>query len=121
MFDMGPYYVTALLNLLGPIRRLSGLASVAIPERTITSQPNASALTRPASSANAAGSASASTLSRAWSMATRASPSSTSWKCGEIAASSGNRRNRDWQNAWIVDAVSSSSLLAASDKVLRWV
>lgn len=39
MFDMGPYYVTALLNLLGPIRRITGLASIAIPERTITSQP----------------------------------------------------------------------------------
>jgi predicted dehydrogenase len=39
MFDMGPYYLTALLNLLGPIKRLSGLASIAIPERTITSKP----------------------------------------------------------------------------------
>ncbi len=39
MFDMGPYYVTALLNLLGPLRRVAGFASIAIPERTITSQP----------------------------------------------------------------------------------
>ncbi len=39
MFDMGPYYLTALLNLLGPITRLTGSASIAIPERTITSQP----------------------------------------------------------------------------------
>ena len=39
MFDMGPYYLTALLNLLGPIKRLTGAASIAIPERTITSQP----------------------------------------------------------------------------------
>lgn len=39
MFDMGPYYLTALLNLLGPLTRLTGAASVAIPERTITSQP----------------------------------------------------------------------------------
>jgi len=39
MFDMGPYYLTALLNLLGPVRRLSGAASMAIPERTIASQP----------------------------------------------------------------------------------
>jgi predicted dehydrogenase len=37
MFDMGPYYLTALLNLFGPVRRLSGLATVAIPQRTITS------------------------------------------------------------------------------------
>ncbi|MFN3650728.1 MAG: Gfo/Idh/MocA family protein [Armatimonadota bacterium] len=39
MFDMGPYYLTALLNLLGPVRRYSGMATVAIPERTITSEP----------------------------------------------------------------------------------
>ena len=39
MFDMGPYYLTALLNLLGPVKRLTGLATTAIPERTITSQP----------------------------------------------------------------------------------
>jgi len=41
MFDMGPYYLTALFNLLGPVRRLTGAASVAVPERTITSQPRA--------------------------------------------------------------------------------
>jgi predicted dehydrogenase len=41
MFDMGPYYLTALLFLLGKIRRLSGIASIAVPERTITSQPKA--------------------------------------------------------------------------------
>jgi predicted dehydrogenase len=39
MFDMGPYYLTALLNLLGPVRRITGAASIAIPERTITSRP----------------------------------------------------------------------------------
>jgi predicted dehydrogenase len=39
MFDMGPYYLTALLNLLGPVRRYAGYASIAIPERTITSEP----------------------------------------------------------------------------------
>src|SRR3954469_23259576 len=38
MFDMGPYYLTALLNLLGPVKRISGMASIAIPERTITSE-----------------------------------------------------------------------------------
>lgn len=37
MFDMGPYYLTALLQLLGPMKRVSGFASIAIPERTITS------------------------------------------------------------------------------------
>ncbi len=41
MFDMGPYYLTALLNLFGPVKRLTGMATVAIPERTITSQPKA--------------------------------------------------------------------------------
>jgi predicted dehydrogenase len=39
MFDMGPYYLTALLNLFGPVKRLTGLATIAIPERTITSKP----------------------------------------------------------------------------------
>lgn len=41
MFDMGPYYLTALLNLLGPVKRTTGCATIAIPERTITSQPKA--------------------------------------------------------------------------------
>jgi predicted dehydrogenase len=36
MLDMGPYYLSALLNLLGPVKRISGLASIAIPSRTIT-------------------------------------------------------------------------------------
>jgi len=39
MFDMGPYYLTALLQLLGPVRRLTGAATIAVPHRTITSQP----------------------------------------------------------------------------------
>lgn len=39
MLDMGPYYVTALLNLLGPVTRITGIATVAIPERTIGSEP----------------------------------------------------------------------------------
>jgi predicted dehydrogenase len=38
MLDMGPYYITALLNLLGPVKRLSGFASTAITDRTITSK-----------------------------------------------------------------------------------
>ncbi|MFA5863411.1 MAG: Gfo/Idh/MocA family oxidoreductase [Phycisphaerae bacterium] len=41
MFDMGPYYLTALINLLGPVRRVTGSAQITFPERTITSQPNA--------------------------------------------------------------------------------
>ena len=39
MFDMGPYYLTALVNLLGPVRSASGTARVSFPERTITSEP----------------------------------------------------------------------------------
>jgi predicted dehydrogenase len=39
MFDMGPYYLTALVNLLGPIARVSGVAQRTFAERTITSQP----------------------------------------------------------------------------------
>jgi predicted dehydrogenase len=39
MFDMGPYYLTALLQMLGPVRRLTGAATIAIPQRTITSEP----------------------------------------------------------------------------------
>ncbi|HTQ09124.1 MAG TPA: Gfo/Idh/MocA family oxidoreductase, partial [Fimbriimonadaceae bacterium] len=39
MFDMGPYYLTALVNLIGPIRRVSGSTRVTFPTRTITSEP----------------------------------------------------------------------------------
>ena len=41
LLDMGPYYITALLNLLGPAKRVSAMATIAIPARTITSQPRA--------------------------------------------------------------------------------
>ena len=39
MFDMGPYYLTALVNLLGPVEYVVGMTSMATPTRTITSQP----------------------------------------------------------------------------------
>ena len=39
MFDMGPYYLTALLNLLGPVKRVMGMASITQPTRTISSKP----------------------------------------------------------------------------------
>lgn len=39
LFDMGPYYLTALVHLLGPVKRLCGAARISIPQRTITSQP----------------------------------------------------------------------------------
>ncbi|WP_284644367.1 Gfo/Idh/MocA family protein [Paenibacillus silviterrae] len=38
MFDMGPYYLTALVAMLGPIRQVSGMTKVSFPERTITSE-----------------------------------------------------------------------------------
>jgi len=39
MFDMGPYYLTALVSLMGPVRRVTGSARITFAERTITSQP----------------------------------------------------------------------------------
>jgi len=39
MFDMGPYYLTALVALLGPVRRVTGSARITFPTRTITSKP----------------------------------------------------------------------------------
>ena len=39
MFDMGPYYLTALTTLLGPVRRVTGSAQISFPERTILSAP----------------------------------------------------------------------------------
>jgi predicted dehydrogenase len=39
MFDMGPYYLTALVSLLGPVKRVTGATRTTFPERTITSQP----------------------------------------------------------------------------------
>jgi len=39
LFDMGPYYLTALIALFGPIRRVTGSARITFPERTIRSEP----------------------------------------------------------------------------------
>ncbi|MBN1933066.1 MAG: Gfo/Idh/MocA family oxidoreductase, partial [Anaerolineae bacterium] len=33
MFDMGPYYLTALVNLLGPVKRVTGSAQKSFAER----------------------------------------------------------------------------------------
>ncbi len=41
LFDMGPYYLTALVSLLGPVRRVTGSARTTFPERTIRSEPRA--------------------------------------------------------------------------------
>jgi len=39
LFDMGPYYLTALVSLLGPVRRVSGSARTSFPVRTIGRGP----------------------------------------------------------------------------------
>ncbi|MDX2052575.1 MAG: Gfo/Idh/MocA family oxidoreductase [Polyangiaceae bacterium] len=39
LLDMGPYYLGALVNLLGPVRRVSAVTNQAFAERTITSKP----------------------------------------------------------------------------------
>jgi predicted dehydrogenase len=41
MFDLGPYYLSTLASLMGPVRRVTGSARVTFPERTISSQPHA--------------------------------------------------------------------------------
>jgi len=41
MLDMGPYYLTHLVNLLGPVRRVTGSTGMGFKERTISSQPKA--------------------------------------------------------------------------------
>jgi predicted dehydrogenase len=38
MFDLGPYYLTALVSLLGPVVRVSGSAKKGFEERTVTSE-----------------------------------------------------------------------------------
>jgi predicted dehydrogenase len=39
MFDLGPYYLTALVSMLGPVRRVTGSTRISFAERLITSQP----------------------------------------------------------------------------------
>lgn len=41
MLDIGPYYITNLLQLLGPVRRVGALTSAPDKQRTIKSQPRA--------------------------------------------------------------------------------
>lgn len=40
MFDMGPYYLTALVSLLGSVQEVGAFAATTFAERTITSQPH---------------------------------------------------------------------------------
>jgi len=39
MLDMGPYYVTALLSLFGPVHRITGNVRASFPTRTVGSGP----------------------------------------------------------------------------------
>ncbi|MEO6117062.1 MAG: Gfo/Idh/MocA family oxidoreductase, partial [Pseudolysinimonas sp.] len=41
LFDMGPYYLTSLVTLFGPVVRVSGAVSRSSRERTIATGPNA--------------------------------------------------------------------------------
>jgi predicted dehydrogenase len=41
LFDMGPYYLTALVALLGPVQSVVGSSRLNFPKRLITSQPRA--------------------------------------------------------------------------------
>ena len=41
MLDIGPYYITNLIQLLGPVRRVAALATAPSSERVIVSQPRA--------------------------------------------------------------------------------
>ena len=38
MFDMGPYYLTALVNLMGPIQKVSAITQISFAERIATSE-----------------------------------------------------------------------------------
>jgi len=39
LFDMGPYYLTALIAMMGPVKRVTSSAQITFPERVITSEP----------------------------------------------------------------------------------
>ena len=39
VFDVGVYYLTQLINLIGPVKSISSISGTATPERTITSEP----------------------------------------------------------------------------------
>lgn len=39
LFDMGPYYLTALISLVGSVNRVTASAGISFPERKITSEP----------------------------------------------------------------------------------
>lgn len=39
VLDLGPYYIANLINLIGPVKRVGALTSMANPTRTVTSEP----------------------------------------------------------------------------------
>ncbi|MFB9947329.1 Gfo/Idh/MocA family protein [Rhizobium puerariae] len=39
ILDLGPYYIANLINLIGPVKRVAALTSMASPTRTVTSEP----------------------------------------------------------------------------------
>jgi len=39
MFDIGPYYLTALIAMMGPVSRVTASIQTTFPERTVTSEP----------------------------------------------------------------------------------
>ena len=39
VFNLGPYYLTVLVGLIGPVRSVSGNSRISFPTRTISSQP----------------------------------------------------------------------------------
>lgn len=41
VLDLGPYYIANLVNLIGPVKRVAALTSMASNTRTITSEPRA--------------------------------------------------------------------------------
>ncbi|WP_153769431.1 Gfo/Idh/MocA family oxidoreductase [Labrenzia sp. CE80] len=41
ILDLGPYYIANLVNLVGPVKRVAALTSMATQTRTISSQPRA--------------------------------------------------------------------------------
>lgn len=46
LFDMGPYYLTALVHLLGPVARVAAISGRAFSTRVITSEPKRGQLIR---------------------------------------------------------------------------
>jgi predicted dehydrogenase len=44
LFDLGVYSLTAMVNLVGPVRRVSAISSIAVPERVVDGEPMRPAL-----------------------------------------------------------------------------